>query len=549
MMGGDNIWKYISKGGIVLKTTADVVAEALKREGIDYVFGFPSGEVTTLMDAFRRAGIKFILTKHETTASFMADAYGEITGKPGVCLATVGPGATNMLTGVANAYLDRAPVIAITGQLPTDIYETAVHQQLDLKSIYRPVTKWCATVNNENAGSVINKAIHIAKAERPGPVYIEFPSNVASQEVKGEVCSAESVKYSLPGIFGSAYQGLNEVVEAVINSKSPIILAGLDAVRSPGADKSLVRLAEKLHIPVVVPPKAKGIIPEDHPLFVGVIEMLGDKVVRDFVHKADLTINIGYDVTELDKPWGMSVKTIHISSVPNTEQFYPAEIEIMGDIKTILDILIEELPEGTKWDQKQIDETKKELYKLITPRVEGLAPYRVVEIIREIAPRETIATADVGAHKFLTGQMWKTYSPKTFFMSNGLSSMGYSFPAAMTAKLLNPERPVIAFVGDGGLGMYLGEIETAVRCSIPVILVVLCDKALSLIKMNQERKGLPVFGTEFTNPDFAKVAEAFGAKGYKVEMENQVRDAIEEALKSDVITLIEAVINAQAYRV
>ncbi len=530
-------------------TTSDVVAKTLKQEGIEYVFGFPGGEVTSLMDAFRRAGIKFILTKHESAASFMACVYGEITGKPGVCLATVGPGATNMLTGVANGYLDRAPMIVITGQLSTDIYETAVHQQLDLKSIYRPVTKWCATINSENVGAVINKAIHAAVSERPGPVYLEFPSNVAVQEAKSMQNSIPSVKYRLPQVFDVGGYGLSEAVEVVSKSKTPIMLAGLDVVRSVGADKGIIKLAEKLQIPVVVTPKAKGLMPEDHPLFVGVIEMQGDKVIRDFVRKADLTINIGYDITELDKPWDMDAKVIHISSVPNTDQFYPAEIEIVGDIFSILEGLNERLNEDKKWEQKTIDAVRKELYKTITPAVDGLTPYEVVEIIREIVPKDAVATADVGAHKFLVGQMWKTYSPKTFFLSNGLSSMGYGFPAALTAKLLNPDKPVIVFIGDGGMGMYLGEIETAVRNNIPIIAVIFNDRALSLIQMNQERKGIPVYGTSFTNPDYVKLAESFGIQGFRVEATDEVRAAVNTALKSDKLTIIEAVINAQAYRI
>lgn len=532
-----------------MKTTSDVVAETLRQEGIEYVFGFPGGEVTSLMDAFRRVGIKFILTKHEAAASFMACVYGEITGKPGVCLATVGPGATNMLTGVANGYLDRAPMIVITGQLPTDIYETAVHQQLDLKSIYKPVTKWCATINSENVSAVMNKAVHVAVSERPGTVYLEFPSNVAVQEAKRIENRIPSVKYSLPQVFDTGGYGLSEAIAVITKSKSPVILAGLDAVRSYGADKSIVKLAEKLQIPVVVPPKAKGLIPEDHPLFVGVIEMQGDKVIRDFVRKADLTINVGYDITELDKPWDMNAKVIHISSVPNTDQFYPAEIEIVGDVFTILEGLNERLDGDNKWQQETIDAVKKELYKTITPAVDGLAPYEVVEIIREIVPKDAIATADVGAHKFLTGQMWKTYTPKTFFMSNGLSSMGYGFPAALTAKLLNPDKPVIAFVGDGGMGMYLGEIETAVRNNIPVVAVIFNDSALSLIQMNQERKGIPLYGTSFNNPDYVKLAESFGIKGFRVEKADEVKTAVKTALKSDKLTIIEAVVNAQAYRI
>jgi acetolactate synthase-1/2/3 large subunit len=531
------------KGSEVL-IVADVLAKAIKKEGVDYIFGYPGGEVTHFIEAARQVGIRFILTKHENTASFMAGAFGEITGKPGVCVSTLGPGATNMATGVANAYLDRAPLIAITGNMNTAISQYATHQTLDLIALYNPITKWSGSVEPESCAQIISKAIKVAKSGVQGPVHLNMASNIAAMEVEPkdwELAPDRSV---------STFTGdINQVCEDIKKAKRPIILAGLGVVKY-NAHKELTQLAETLRVPVITPPKAKGIIPEDHALSAGVIEMLGDKILAEMIESADLILAIGYDVVELDKQWSCHhIPTINIDMIPNLDQFYPSYCDVFGDIKAIISAMLKKLEPESKWEQKEIDDYKERLFKTITKPSENMASHQVVKLTREIMPRDTIATCDVGAHKMLVGQMWTTYEPRTFLMSNGLSSMGFGLPTAMAAKLLNPEKPVVAIIGDGGFGMSMAELETCVRENIPVIVVILDDRTLSLIRMNQERKDFPSYGVTFGNTDLNKLAESFGAFGAKVENIQDYRKALKRALELNKPAVIQAVVDPKPYRI
>jgi len=313
----------------------------------------------------------------------------------------------------------------------------------------------------------------------------------------------------------------------------------------------VIRLAEHLGCPVLVAPKAKGIMPEDHQLFSGVIEMLGHDVPVSLIRKADLLLAIGFDPVELDKPWLFDAPVVHIDQVPNTDGYYAASCEVVGDVRSALRALVGSLlPRGSwQWALEDIRASRHELLGLVTRKVSGLAGHDVVRTARQMLPADAIATCDVGAHKFMVGQLWTTYTPRTFFMSNGLSSMGYGFPTALTAKLLFPETPVIGFLGDGGMSMYLGEIETAVRLGVPLITVVLCDESLSLIKMNQERKGIPYTGVEFGNPDYAEIARCFGASGFRVQSQSEMQQALAEAMTSQKPVFIHADIDASAYRI
>jgi len=296
-------------------------------------------------------------------------------------------------------------------------------------------------------------------------------------------------------------------------------------------------------------PKAKGVIPEDHPLFAGVFEMLGDKLVLEFGARADLIIACGLDVVEFDKPWNFSAPVVHIDALPNRDEFYPAEVELVGHLATALPSLTERLPSRRAWTAEEISTHRRNLLELITKAGSGMASHQVVSAARKILPKETVATCDVGAHKFLVGQLWTTYAPKSFFMSNGLSAMGYGFPAAMAAQLAWPEKPVVAFLGDGGFAMYMAELETARRLKLPLIIVVLCDGALSLIAMSQERRGLPHNAVEFANPEITIVAEAFGADGKVCETVSEVGKAIAAAKTNRRLTVVQAMVDPGPYRV
>jgi len=528
-------------------TVVQAMAEVLRRVETPYVFGLPGGEVVELMNALKEADIPFLLTKHENMAAFAAGVTGEILGIPGICIATIGPGATNMATGVANAWMDRDPVIAITGQIASSRYNTATHQVLDSVAFYKPITKWSAWINPGSAAETLHRAIRVATSERPGPVHLTLPSDLAKAEAGGKFPATSPVR-TYAGMGAPSGESLSKAREMIASSGRPIILAGLGVLRA-NAGNGLVRLAEKLNAPVIVMPKAKGVIREDHPLFAGVFEMLGDKLVLEFGAQADLIIACGLDVVEFDKPWNFSAPVVHIDALPNRDEFYPAEVELVGHLATALSALTEHLPSRRAWTAEEISTHRRDLLELITKAGSGMASHEVVSAARKVLPKETVATCDVGAHKFLVGQLWATYAPKSFFMSNGLSAMGYGFPAAMAAQLVWPDKPVVAFLGDGGFAMYMAELETARRLKLPLIIVVLCDGALSLIAMSQERRGLSHNAVDFTNPDIAKVAEAFGAEGKVCETVSEVENAITSALAKRRLTVVQAIVDPGPYRV
>ncbi len=528
-------------------TVAQAIAEALRRVGVPYVFGLPGGEVVELMNAIREAGIPFFLTKHENTAAFAAGVTGQILGIPGVCIATIGPGATNMATGIANAWMDRDPVIAFTGQITSPRYATATHQVMDSVAFYRPITKWSTGIHPGSAAETMHKAIRVATSERPGPVHIALPSDLPRAEAGGASPASSPVR-TLVGLGTPCPESLVKARELIASAAHPIIFAGLGLVRAE-AGPALTALAERLGAPVIVMPKAKGIIAEDHPLFAGVFEMLGDKLVLDLGAKADLIIACGLDVVEFDKPWIFQAPVVHVDALPNSDEFYPAEVELIGHPRTAMAALSGQLPLRQAWPAEEIARHRRDLLALITRPGNGLASHQVVAAARKILPREAIATCDVGAHKFLVGQLWTTYAPKSFFMSNGLSGMGYGFPAAIAAQLAWPERPVVAFLGDGGFGMYMAELETASRLRLPLIVVVLCDGVLSLIGMSQERRGLPSHGVHFSNPDLAKVAAAFGVDSAVCASVAETERAIASAFASRRLTLIQAMVDPAPYRI
>ncbi len=483
-----------------------------------------------------------MLTKHENTASFMAAAYGEMMGRPGVCLSTLGPGATNMATGVAHAYLDRSPVLAITGQLSTSRLLRIPHQRLDLKEFYRPITKWSARARAEGFADLMTQAISIATAPRQGPVHLEFTSDVAKQPaLEGEIPPPPESPYQ--AVTGE--QQIAEAISLVDRARAPAILAGLGALRS---SRQVRVLAERLQAPVVTTPKAKGVFPEDHPLWAGVVEMAGDKVVFELLATADLLIAVGFDVVELDKAWILDVPILHIDAIPDAEGFYPITLELTGDIKTLVAGFAWGVGGAKRWPLATLADHRARLRESITPPGGNFPAYRLLETLRRLVPREAVITCDTGAHKMLAGQLWLTYEPGTFLVSNGLSSMGYAFPTAMVAKLVYPPRPVVALVGDGGFSMYLGELETAVRLQLPLVIVVFVDGCLSLVRMGQERKGYPPVGTSFQNPDFIQVVRAFGADGGVVESAEECEAAVGRAFASKGPFVIEAHINPSAYR-
>jgi len=507
------------------------------------VFGHPGGEVIDLIEGLRQAGLEFVLTKHETAAAFMAEATATLTGIPGVCLGTLGPGATNLVTGVAQAYLDRAPVIALSGQLPTERYEVATHQRLDLKGLFAPITKWQATLSAENAAAVVERALRVATRARRGPIYLEVPSDVPTQETVNVALPRFATEH-VPAIDDDAVRA---AAARLHDSERPLLLVGMDA-NNDAVPGPLRRLAEAWHMPVMVSPKAKGVLREDHPLFVGTIEGLGTAYLYDFIDTCDLVLMVGLDPVEFDRDWSAKARIVHIGVVPNDDRYYGSEVEIVGPIDAAIERLFAASKATPKVARDEINAFRDAFTSRVRGSAKGLTAQEVLAELRAALPEDALVTCDVGYNKAVSAQCWPAYRPRTFFVSNGLSSMGYGLPAALALKLADRTRPVACVLGDGGFAMAMAEIETGTRLGLGVRVIVLADEALSQIKAGQERKGYAVTGTTFGAIDYEKLGSAFGIDARTVSTVAECREAFRET-PGDRPTLIAARVDPAGYRV
>ena len=522
---------------------ADAVANLAVDAGVKVAFGHPGGEVAEFIGALEKSGIAFVLTRHETQAAFMAGGIGEITGLPGMCVSTLGPGATNMVTGVASALLERAPVIALTADIAASAPSGTTHQVLPLHELYRPVVKRSLAVTAKTAPAEIASLMACSIAPRPGPVHLSLASDVAEMQTPtdGRLAALDPTADSGP----IDVAGASEMISA---AGRPAILAGLGAVQA-GARPALLALARRLGAPVAVLPKAKGAVPEDEPLFLGVLEMAGQELVVEALRQADLVIAVGLDPVEMDLRWPFTVPVIHLDWLSNEAQYYPVELELRGNPAALIDhLLSEDLGRSHRWAEPEIARSRAELTAYVRPGAGGLQPWQVIDAVRQALPRDAIATCDVGAHKILVGQAWTAYQPRTFFMANGLSSMGYALPTAAAACLTRPDADVVAFVGDGGFGMYLGDLETLVRIGSRILIIVFADSTLELIRRSQERRGLPESGTSFNNPDFIELGRAFGIPAAQVDSLVDLDKALERLVTAPGVRLIAAHIDGLDYQ-
>ena len=353
--------------------------------------GHPGGEVVDLIEGFRQAGLEFILTRHETSAAFMADAMATASGVPGVCVATLGPGATNLVTGIAQAYLDRSPVIALTGQLPQERYEIVTHQKLELRALYAPITKWRARVDPRNAGYVVDRARRVALAPRGGPVYLEVPSDVPAQEARdrrneyGKRYGGTFPTEALPAV---PHDMAKLVAQRLRHRTRPLILAGTDA-NDDVTSLRLRELAHELAIPVIVTPKAKGVFREDDPLFLGTIEMLGTGRLYELIDTCDLVLMIGVDPVELDRDWSAPSEVVHIGPLANDDRYYHATVELVGPVNEALDALRSVCGTGEpKWEEREVRRWREEFRTYVTPEREGLTAQQVLAELRAALPED-----------------------------------------------------------------------------------------------------------------------------------------------------------------
>jgi acetolactate synthase-1/2/3 large subunit len=532
-----------------MASCAEVVARTLREAGITRIFGLPGGEILEFIDAARRAGIAFLLTRHEATAAFMADVTGQISRRPGVCVSTLGPGAVNLTLGVANAYLDRSPLIAITAAHARAAAPYATHQKLDLNAVFRPFTKLQMTLDGENTAAMVRRAIDVSCASRMGPVHIALPSDVARIEDR-ESSTTDLVETASAHVSACPSNDLGRVAVELGRAHRPVVILGLDL--DPRTDVEPVReFVEALGAPVFVTPKAKGMLPEDHPLFYGVCAgVSGDALVVDLFRRADLLVGVGFEPVESDKLWHHTMPLVSIGPQSIQADEYRPVAEAVGE----LEILLRELRDAFKplaWTPEDRARFHHDLEAVLRPSAtpQGVSGYELTRRLRSLFPRDTIFTTDVGSVKMVTSQAWTTFEPLTFFESNGLSAMSYSLPAAMAARLQYPDRPVLCTTGDGGFSMTMGDIETCVRERLHFVTVVFNDSSLSLIDMAQRRRGHPTRGVLYGDVDFAAAAVALGAWGRRVRTMEELDEAVREALRADRPAVIDVIVDPAEYEV
>lgn len=529
-------------------TTAEVLARTLRDAGVTRMFGLPGGEILDFIEAARACGIAFLLTRHEATASLMADVSGQIDRRPGVCVSTLGPGAVNLTLGVANAYLDRSPLVAITASMAQAAAPYATHQHLDLNAIYRPITKLTLTLDGESTAAKVRRAIAVSRAPRMGPVHIALPSDVARAPDR-PIEDPAAVSLDPPPIGPAPREALERVAAELARSRRPILILGLDL--DPRRDAAAVRrFVDACTLPVFVTPKAKGILPEDHPNFCGVAAgVAGDPLIVDFFRRADLLVGIGFDPVESDKLWHHEMKLVSIGPMSIAAGSYRPYAEAVGEVESSLAAVRGRFRSAGGWRREELAQFRAELAGVLGPasRPNGLSPYELTLRLRALLPRDTILVTDVGSIKLITTQAWTSWEPLTFFESNGLSAMSYALPGAMAARLRYPDRPVLCLMGDGGFSMTFAELETCVRERLHFMTVVFNDSALSLIDVAQQRRGYPTYGVRHGAVDFAAASAGLGAWSRRVETMDALEAAVREGLTVDRPVVIDALVDPAEY--
>ena len=521
--------------------TAELLVKCLENEGVEYIFGLPGEENLDVLEALKNSSIKFITTRHEQGAAFMADVYGRLTGKAGVCLSTLGPGATNLMTGVADANLDGAPLVAITGQVGTDRMHIESHQYLDLVAMFAPVTKWNKQIVRPGiTPEVVRRAFKTAQSEKPGAVHIDLPENIAAMAADGSPLPLDSQEK----VYAS-YRTLNMAAAVISKAKNPLILAGNGAIRA-NASEALTEFATALNIPVANTFMGKGVIPYTHPLALWAVGLQQRDLISCAFDRSDLIIAVGYDLIEYSpKKWNPDGKLpiIHIGMTPaEIDSSYAPVVEVVGDITdSLIDILkrADRQNKPTPVTAALKTEIRADYETYANDTGFPIKPQKLIYDLRQVMGPEDIAICDVGAHKMWMARHYHSDCPNTCIISNGFAAMGIAIPGAIAAKLVHPDKRVVAVTGDGGFMMNCQELETALRVGTPFVTLIFNDGGYGLIEWKQFNH----FGTssfiKFGNPDFVKFAESMGLKGYRVESTQDLIPTLEDAFRQDVPTVID----------
>jgi acetolactate synthase-1/2/3 large subunit len=521
--------------------TAELLVRCLENEGVEYVFGLPGEENLHVLEALKHSSIKFITTRHEQGAAFMADLYGRLTGKAGVCLSTLGPGATNLMTGVADANLDGAPLVAITGQVGTDRMHIESHQYLDLVAMFAPVTKWNAQiVRPSNTAEIVRKAFKIAQSEKPGAVHIDLPENIAAMPVISQPLTKDEREKTY-----ASFRSIGKAAVAISKSKSPIILVGNGAIRA-SASEALTEFATRMNIPVVNSFMGKGVIPYTHPLALWTVGLQQRDLVSCAFEKADLIIAVGYDLVEYSpKKWNPEGKIpiIHIGMTPaEIDSSYIPLVEVVGDISDSLTEIMKQADREGKPAPYAVElrsDIRADYEQYASDESFPIKPQKLIYDLRQVMGPEDIVISDVGAHKMWMARQYHCDRPNTCIISNGFAAMGIALPGAIGAKLVYPERKIVAVTGDGGFMMNSQELETALRIGTPFVTLIFNDGGYGLIEWKQQNHFGESAFIHFSNPDFVKLAESMGLKGYRVNSAAELIPILKTALAQDVPAVID----------
>ena len=549
--------------------TSDLFLRCLESEGVEYIFGLPGEENNDLMFSLLNSKIKFILVRHEQGAAFMADVYGRLTQKVGVCLSTLGPGATNLITGVANANMDRSPILAITGQTNSNLRHKESHQNMDVVSMFYPITKWRWSIHNTDViAELVRRAFKISIEEKAGAVHLELPEDIAKE--KSDIKPIKKPKRTLRS---RPQKGLiKKAVKMILSAKIPIILVGNGCIRG-SASSNIRRFVEKTGIFSMNTFMAKGVISDKSERHLQTIGIQNTDNLLIALRESDLVIAIGYDLVEYSpKNWNRNLdkKIIHIDfTSAEVETYYPPDIEIAADIGYTIDAILHELikekeveekKEGKKINKNdnpnsidipyfEIPDTLREIKKQITESITNfkddfaypINPMKLIIDVRNALEENDIVISDVGAHKLWIAKTYNTYIPNTCLITNGFCSMGFALPGAIAAQLVRPNQKVVVMCGDGGFLMNVQELETAVRLQLPIIVIIWCDSDYGMISLKQIHEfGRSAF-TRFNNPDFVTLAQSFGAIGYHVKSTEEFPKILEKAKESTSVPIIIAV--------
>ena len=518
---------------------AQLFVKCLENEGVEIIFGIPGEENLHLIDALADSKIQFVTTRHEQGAAFMADVYGRLTGRAGVCMSTLGPGATNLVTGVADANMDRAPLVAIAGQAATTRLHKESHQVLNLVNLFSPITKYAAQiVEPEIVSEIVRKTFKLAQIEKPGACFIDFPENVMAMPASGAPLHVQ-----VAAMPSSSDKQLRQAADLISNAKFPIIMAGNGVIRSQSCD-ALVEFAEALNIPVATTFMAKGAIPSSHPLSLGTVGLQARDYVSCGFDRADVIICVGYDIVEYHPHLWHKTKDrqiIHIDARPaEVDAHYILTAGIIGDYSSNLRAL-------ARIAKRQKSHPLPSLHGLIREELKQFAgdnsfpvkPQRIIADLRTALADDDIVICDVGAHKMWMARMYQAQKPNTCIISNGFASMGIAVPGAISAWYANPDRKIVAVTGDAGFMMNSQEIETAIRIGAKLVVLIWNDECYGLIEWKQQIHFKRSAHVKFKNPDFVKYAEAFGAKGYRVTRAEDLLPTLERALADDTVSIID----------